>query len=65
MAPQLQAGLDKGRIEFVPMHMRTIFDHLRNTRLDVALLQAARDQYGVLRFGPNLDYVDAVLKLNY
>ena len=61
MAPQLQVGLDEGRIEFVPMHMRAIFDHLRNIRLDVALLQAARDQHGVLRFGPNLDYVDAVL----
>ena len=61
MAPQLQAGFDKGRIEFVPMHMRTVFDYLRNTRLDVALLQAARDQHGALRFGPNLDYVDAVL----
>ena len=61
MAPQLQPGLADGRVEFVPMHMRAIFDYLKNTRLDVALLQAARDQHGVLRFGPNLDYVGAVL----
>ena len=61
MAPQLQPGLADGRVEFVPMHMRAIFDYLKSTRLDVALLQAARDQDGVLRFGPNLDYVGAVL----
>lgn len=61
VAPQLQLGLDEGRIEFVPMHMRAIFDYLRNTRLDVALFQAARDQHGALRFGPNVDYLDAVL----
>ena len=61
MAPQLQDGLQEGRVEFVPMHMRAIFDYLENTNIDVALLQAARDKNGVLRFGPNVDYVKAVL----
>ena len=61
MAPQLRTGLIEGRVEFVPKHMRAIFDYLRHVKLDVALLQAARDQHGVLRYGPNLDYVDAVL----
>lgn len=61
MTPNLQEGLKEGRIEFVPMHMRAIFDYLARTRIDVALLQAARDRDGRLRFGPNVDYVDAVL----
>lgn len=61
MAPQLQDGLREGRIEFVPMHMRAIFDHLSSTPVDVALFQAARDKNGVLRYGPNVDYLDAVL----
>ncbi|HCC44202.1 MAG TPA: hypothetical protein DEQ32_07385, partial [Gammaproteobacteria bacterium] len=61
MAPQLRTGLIEGRVEFVPKHMRAIFDYLRHIKLDVALLQAARDQHGVLRYGPNLDYMDAVL----
>ena len=48
MAPQLRTGLIEGRVEFVPKHMRAIFDYLRHVKLDVALLQAARDQHGVL-----------------
>ncbi len=62
MTPFLQDGLKAGRVEFVPMHMRTIFDYLASARIDIALLQAARDKDGVLRFGPNVDYIDAVLQ---
>jgi 4-hydroxybutyrate CoA-transferase len=62
MTPNLQDGLSSGRVEFVPMHMRTIFDYLSNLSIDVALLQGARDANGELRFGPNVDYVDAVLR---
>ena len=62
MTPFLQDGLAVGRVEFVPMHMRTIFDHLQGIAIDVAILQGARDRNGELRFGPNVDYVDAVLE---
>jgi len=62
MTPFLRDGLKEGRVEFVPMHMRTIFDYLAQTTIDVALLQAARDVNGQLRFAPNVDYVDAVLQ---
>jgi 4-hydroxybutyrate CoA-transferase len=62
MTPFLQDGLAVGRVEFVPMHMRTIFDHLQGSAIDVAILQGARDRNGELRFGPNVDYVDAVLE---
>lgn len=61
MTPMLQEGVQAGRVEFVPMHMRSIFDHLSASSIDMALLQAARDRNGVLRYGPNVDYVDAAL----
>jgi 4-hydroxybutyrate CoA-transferase len=61
MAPTLQDGLKAGRVRFIPMHMRTVFDYLCSTRIDVALLAAARDKNGELRFGPNVDFVDAVI----
>jgi 4-hydroxybutyrate CoA-transferase len=62
MTPFLKEGRDAGRVAFVPMHMRTIFDYLAGTRIDVALLQAARDREGRLRYGPNVDYLDAVIQ---
>lgn len=61
MTPALREGLQAGRVEFVPMHMRTIFDYLSRTHIDVAMFQAARDVDGRLRYGPNVDYLDAVL----
>lgn len=60
MAPSLKTGLSEGRVRFLPMHMRTVFDFLSNEPLDVALLQAAKDKHGKLRFAPNVDFLDAV-----
>ena len=40
--------------------MRNIFDFLLNADLDVGIFQAARDRDGVLRYGPNVDFLDAV-----
>jgi len=61
MTPFLQAGLASKRVRFIPMHMRAIYDHIANKSIDVALLLAARDIYGELRFGLNIDYVSAAL----
>jgi len=61
MTPFIQDSLKEGRVNFIPMHMRTVFDYLSTTKLDVALLQAARDRNGELRYGPNVDFLDAVL----
>ncbi|MBV1876751.1 MAG: hypothetical protein KUG79_03820 [Pseudomonadales bacterium] len=61
MTPYLEAGLAEGRVKFIPMQMRAIYDYLANKDLDVALLMAAKDTNGELRFGPNIDYVGAVL----
>ncbi|XOV89202.1 MAG: acetyl-CoA hydrolase/transferase family protein [Pseudomonadota bacterium] len=48
-------------VRFIPMQMRAIFDHLARSRMDIALLRAARDRHGDIRFGPNVDYLDAAL----
>ena len=60
MSPSLKDGFAAGRVNFVPMHMRTVFDFLKDQAIDVALLQAAPDRNGDLRFGPNSDFLDAV-----
>ncbi|MBA58249.1 MAG: 4-hydroxybutyrate CoA-transferase [Gammaproteobacteria bacterium] len=62
MTPFLKEGLIQGRVNFIPMHMRNIFDFLLGKEIDVAILQGARDIEGVLRFGPNVDFLDAVLE---
>ena len=61
MTPFLHDSYNEGRVNFLPMHMRAVFDYLSVTTLDVALLQAARDRNGKLRFGPNVDFLPAVL----
>lgn len=61
MTPFLREGLKQGKVKFIPMQMRAIYDYLQTTPLDVVLTQAARDRQGILRFGPNLDYVGAVM----
>ncbi|MGE0622195.1 MAG: acetyl-CoA hydrolase/transferase family protein [Pseudomonadales bacterium] len=48
------------RVAFVPMQMRTVYDYL-SRRVDVALLQAARDVDGRLVLGPNVDFAGAAL----
>ena len=62
MTPYLKAGLSADRVRFIPMQMRAIYDHIANRSIDVALLLAARDINGELRFGLNNDYVSAALK---
>jgi 4-hydroxybutyrate CoA-transferase len=48
------------RLDFVPMQMRAVYDHLARN-VDVVLLQAARDRSGQLRVGPNMDFVEAAV----
>lgn len=52
---------DPARLHFLPMQMRTVYDYLSHN-IDVALIQVAHDKNGVLRLGPNVDFVGAVLK---
>ena len=60
MTPALRDA-DPARLNFLPMQMRWVFDYLASN-VDVALLQVARDRDGVLRLGPNVDFVEAVLR---
>jgi 4-hydroxybutyrate CoA-transferase len=61
MAPQLEAGLAAERVAFLPMQLRAIYDHLSRTSIDLAFIQVGRDAAGVLRLGPNVDFLSAVL----
>jgi len=61
MTPFLRDGLKQGRVKFVPMHMRAIYDYIATQSVDVALLLAAKDINGDLRFGSNIDYVGAAM----
>jgi 4-hydroxybutyrate CoA-transferase len=61
MTPALREGQAASRVQFIPMQMRTIYDYIARDKIDIALLQVARDVNGQLRFGPNVDYVGAAL----
>jgi 4-hydroxybutyrate CoA-transferase len=62
MTGALAAGLKAGRVAFVPMQMRAVFDFLAESKLDLVLTQAARDVDGRLRFGPNVDFLEGALR---
>ncbi len=49
-----------GRLRFLPMQMRAVFDYL-SRNVDVVMVMAARDADGVLRLGPNVDFAAAAL----
>jgi 4-hydroxybutyrate CoA-transferase len=59
MAPQYA---NSPRVAFVPMQMRAVFDHIARTTFDIVLVQLAYDRRGRLRFGPNVDFVDAAIR---
>ena len=53
-------GADPARLHFLPMRMRAVYDYL-SERVDVVLMQVARDSDGRLRLGPNVDFLGAAL----
>jgi len=59
MTPDLR-NADPARLEFLPMHMRTVYDYLQRD-VDVVLVQVARGADGRLRLGPNVDFLGAAL----
>jgi len=61
MAPQLADGLARGRVAFLPMQMRAVYDYIAGQTFDAVLLQAAYDRNGQLRLGPNVDFVAAAM----
>ncbi len=61
MAPQLADGLAQGRVAFLPMQMRAVYDYIAGQAFDMVLLQAAYDRDGRLRLGPNVDFAAAAM----
>ena len=62
MAPALRAGFDAGRVEFLPMQMRAVYEYLDAQLFDLVFTQVAYDRDGKLRFGPNVDFIGAALE---
>ena len=61
MTPVLRKSLSEGRINYIPMQMRAVYDYIQECSFDIALLQVAKDINGDLRFGPGMDFVEAAL----
>jgi 4-hydroxybutyrate CoA-transferase len=61
MAPQLADGLSQGRVAFLPMQMRAVYDYIGGQAFDLVLLQAAFGRDGRLRLGPNVDFAAAAM----
>lgn len=62
LSPAIRGAFEAGRVDFLPLHMRRVFDHLaRGPAFDLVLLQVGRDAEGRLRHGPNVDFLEAVL----
>ena len=59
LTPDLHAGYAAGRVRFLPMHMRNVFDYLQEADLDMALMQVGTSADGQLRVGPNADFFAA------
>ncbi len=58
MTPDLRKA-DPTRLHFTPMQMRHVYDWVDG--VDVVLTQAALDRNGELRFGPNVDFLQAAM----
>lgn len=62
LSPDLREGFAEGRVSFIPMQMRALYEWLLARRFDVVLTQVAPGRDGGLRFGPNVDFLDAALE---
>lgn len=62
LSPAIRDAFAAGRVDFLPMHMRRVYGHLATCQpFDLVLMQVGRDAQGVLRHGPNVDFLEAVL----
>ncbi len=61
--PEMRKSLAEGRVDFVPMQYRAVFDYLRDeAAVDLALIQLApTGPDGQCSYGLNVDFVPAVL----
>ena len=63
MAPHLRAAEESGRLEFIPVSMRQMYDYFaRAPQFDLCLLQLAPpDAGGTLKHGFSFDFIEAMI----
>lgn len=62
LSPAIRGSFEAGKVDFLPLHMRRVYTHLATCApFDLVLMQVGRDAQGVLRHGPNVDFLEAVL----
>lgn len=62
LSASIRDSFAAGKVDFLPMHMRRVYGHLATCApLDLVLIQVGRDAQGVLRHGPNVDFIEAVM----
>lgn len=62
LSPSIRPSFEAGRVDFLPMHMRRVYDHVATcARFDLVLLQVGMDDSGAWRHGPNVDFLEAAL----
>ena len=62
LSPAIRRSFDVGRVDFLPMHMRRVYDHVATCdRFDLVLIQVGMDAAGEYRHGPNVDFLEAAL----
>lgn len=58
----IRGSFEAGRVDFLPMHMRRVHDHVATCgRFDLVLIQAGMDAAGDYRHGFNVDFLEAAL----
>ena len=62
LSPAIRRSFDVGRVDFLPMHMRRVYDYVATCdRFDLVLIQVGMDAAGEYRHGPNVDFLEAAL----
>lgn len=62
LSSAIRKSFDAGRVDFLPMHMRRVYDHVATcTPFDLVLIQVGMDANGAYRHGPNVDFLEAAL----
>ncbi|MDZ7826088.1 MAG: hypothetical protein U5R48_08880 [Gammaproteobacteria bacterium] len=62
LSASIRASFEAGRVDFLPMHMRRVHDHVATCeRFDLVLIQVGMDAAGHYRHGFNVDFLEAAL----
>ena len=62
LSAAIRSSFEAGRVDFLPMHMRRVHDHVATCeRFDLVLIQVGMDAAGNYRHGFNVDFLEAAL----